>query len=117
MEDEVATLFYIQLLFIHLFFVVVVVVVVVVFPPTEVCLFLVSCLFYLFIYLFIFRVTPVAYGSSIGVKLELQLPAYATVVAMPDPSCVCDLHHSSPQCQILNPLSKTMDLNLHPHGC
>ena len=35
----------------------------------------------------------------LGVKLELQLPAYAT--AMPDPSLVCDLHHSSQQQQML----------------
>ena len=32
----------------------------------------------------------------LGVQSELQLPAYAT--AMPDPSCDCDLHHSSRQC-------------------
>ena len=41
-----------------------------------------------------------------GVKLELQLPAYATVTAMADPSCVCHLPHISWECQILNPLSK-----------
>ena len=40
------------------------------------------------------------------VESELQLPAYATATAMPDPSHICDLHHSSQQCQILNPLSK-----------
>ena len=35
-----------------------------------------------------------AYGSSQArVKLELQLPTYAT--AMQDLSCVCNLHHSS----------------------
>ena len=45
----------------------------------------------------------------LGVELELQLPAYATVTAMPDPSHVCDLHHSSQQCQILNPLSEVKD--------
>ena len=28
---------------------------------------------------------------------------------MPDPSCVCELHHSSWQCRILNPLSKDRD--------
>ena len=39
-----------------------------------------------------------------GVESELQLLATAT--ATRDPSCVCDLHHSSCQCQILNPLSK-----------
>ena len=43
------------------------------------------------------------------VKSELQLPAYATATAMPDPSCVCDLHHSSWQPWILNPLSKAKD--------
>ena len=43
---------------------------------------------------------------SLGGELELWLPAYATATAMPDPSCFCDLHHSSWQCQILNPLSR-----------
>ena len=28
---------------------------------------------------------------------------------MADPICVCDLHHSSQQCRILNPLSETRD--------
>ena len=41
------------------------------------------------------------------VKSELQLPATAT--AMPGPSCVCYLHHSSQQRQILNPLSEARD--------
>ena len=38
----------------------------------------------------------------LGIELELQLPA--TAMAMPDLSCICDLYHSSQQCQILNPL-------------
>ena len=38
----------------------------------------------------------------LGVQSELQLLAYITATAMPDPSCICDLHHSSQQCQILN---------------
>ena len=42
----------------------------------------------------------------LGVKLELQLLAYTTAKATPDPSWVCDLHHSSWQHQILNSLSK-----------
>ena len=44
----------------------------------------------------------------LGVQSELQLPAYttATATAMPDPSYVCNLGHSSWQCQILNLLSK-----------
>ena len=48
---------------------------------------------------------------KLGVKSELQLPAYTTATAMPDPSRVCNLHHSLPQCQILNPLSKARDWN------
>ena len=44
--------------------------------------------------------------GRLGVKLEMQLPAYATATATPDPSCVCNLHHSSWQHRILNPLSK-----------
>jgi len=40
---------------------------------------------------------------------ELQLLIYTTATATPDPSHVCNLHHSSWQCQILNPLSKARD--------
>ena len=45
----------------------------------------------------------------LGVELELQLPAYPTATAMPDQSHVCNLHHSSLQRQILNPLSEARD--------
>ena len=48
-------------------------------------------------------------GSRLGVESELQLPAYATATAMQDPSGICDLHHSSPQRQILNRLSEARD--------
>ena len=41
----------------------------------------------------------------LGVSSELQLPAYTRATAMPDLSRVCDQHHSSWQCWILNPLS------------
>ena len=73
--------------------------------------------FCLFIYLFIF----LAFSDlmllhlwhmevpRLGVQLELQMPAYTTATATWDPSCVCDLHHSSPQRWILNPLSKARD--------
>ena len=44
-----------------------------------------------------------------GVESELQLLAYATATATSDLSCVCDLHHSSWQCWILNPLSEARD--------
>jgi len=45
----------------------------------------------------------------LGVKLELQLPAYTTATATQDLSCVCNLHHSSLAMQILNPQSKARD--------
>ena len=62
---------------------------------------------------FFFLIACVAYESSQAwVKSDLQLPAYATSTAMQDPNHICDLHHSSQQCQILNP----QGLNLHPHG-
>ena len=48
--------------------------------------------------------------SKLGVKSELQLLATATV--MPDLSYVCDLHNSSQQHQILNPLSEARDQTL-----
>ena len=67
-----------------------------------------------------------AYGSSldrgpiraaevpwIGVLSELQLQAYATVTAMLDSHCICDLHHRLWQQQILNPLA---NIELYPHG-
>ena len=43
------------------------------------------------------------------IKSELQLPSFITAGATPDPSHLCDLHHSSRQCQILNPLGKARD--------
>ena len=45
----------------------------------------------------------------LGVKSELQLPAYTTATAKPDQSYVCDLHHSFWQHQIFNPLSEARD--------
>ena len=60
--------------------------------------------------LYLFMATPVAYGSSwVGVKLELELPAYATATAMPDQSGIFHLHHSSWQQEIFNALSKARD--------
>ena len=45
----------------------------------------------------------------LGVKSELRLLAYTTATATPDPSHICDLHYSSWQCGILNPLSEARD--------
>ena len=45
----------------------------------------------------------------LGVELELQPPAFARATAVQDPSRVCNLHHSSRQRRIVNPLSKGRD--------
>ena len=45
----------------------------------------------------------------LGVRLELQLPSYATTTATLDLSCVFDPHHGSRQHWILNILSKAGD--------
>ena len=47
--------------------------------------------------------------SGLRVKLDLQLPAYTTAIAMQNPSCVCDLPSISPHHQILKPLSEARD--------
>ena len=59
-------------------------------------------------YLFFFFFKPQKKFPG-SVKLQLQLLAYATAIAMPDPSQVCHLHHSSRQCRVLNPLSEARD--------
>ena len=45
----------------------------------------------------------------LGVESDLQLLAYATATAMQDPSCIFDLHRSSQQRQILDPLNVARD--------
>ena len=45
----------------------------------------------------------------LGVKWELQLPAYARATATWDLSGICELHHRSRQCQIVDPLSGVRD--------
>ena len=58
----------------------------------------------------LFRAMPKAYGSSqLAVESELLLLAYAIATAMSGPSCVCNVHYSSAQPRILNPLSKARD--------
>ena len=47
--------------------------------------------------------------TRLGVELELQQPAYATAPATLDLSCVYNLHHSSQQHRILNPLIRARD--------
>ena len=64
---------------------------------------------YVFIIYCLFRNPHHMEIPRLGIELELQLPAYTTAMATQDLSHVCDLHHSSRQCQILNPLSEARD--------
>ena len=61
---------------------------------------------WIFFFFCLFRATHLAYGGS---QATGQIRAYATATATPDPSCLCDLHHNSGQCWILNPLGKARD--------
>ena len=56
----------------------------------------------------VFRVSPMAYGSSQArgrIGARAALPACTTATAMPDPSRICNLRHSSWQRWISDPLS------------
>ena len=65
--------------------------------------------FILFIYVFLDLHLQHMEVPGLGVKSELQLPAYSTATATPDLKLVCKLYSSSQQCWILNPLSDTRD--------
>ena len=69
-----------------------------------------SLLLLLLFFVCFFRAAPVAYGSSQARgRIGAQLPAYTTATATQDVSCVCDLHHSSRQHWIFNPLRDARD--------
>ena len=63
---------------------------------------------FIFVFLSFFRAALAAMEVP-RLVVHLELPAYATSIAMWNQSHVCDLYHSSWQCQILNPLSKARD--------
>ena len=63
-------------------------------------LFICGCFCFLGLYLWHIAV------PRLGVEFELQLLACAASTAMRDLSCFCDLHHSSWQHWILNPLNE-----------
>ena len=68
------------------------------------------CLFFVFVFLvFLGLHSHHIEVPRLGVKSELQLPAYTTATVTQDLSHVCDLHHSSHQSQIPDPLSKARD--------
>ena len=65
--------------------------------------------FFFFFFFGLFRATPLAYGSSQARgPVGALAAAYTTATALPDLSCICDLH-SSWWHRILNPLSKSKD--------
>ena len=69
-----------------------------------------GALFFFFFFFFFLGSNPRHMEvPRLGVQLERQLPAYATATATRDPSHICDLHYSSRQHQILNPLSEAED--------
>ena len=58
----------------------------------------------------LFRATPVAYGSSQAQgPIRAAAAVYTTATTTWDLSHICDLYHSSGQCQILNLLSEARD--------
>ena len=63
------------------------------------------CIYFCFLGLHMLHVEV----PRLGVKSELRLLAYATATATWNPNQVCNLHHSSQQRQIFNPLSKARD--------
>ena len=71
------------------------------------------CFILVFLFLFVwfgFFLGPHLWDVEVprlGVESELLLPARAT--AVPDLSCVCDLHHSSRPRRILDLLSRARD--------
>ena len=66
--------------------------------------------FYLFIY-FVFLGLHLWHMEvpRPGIKSELQLLAYATATVMQDLNHDCELHYSSWQCWMLNPLCEARD--------
>ena len=62
-------------------------------------------------FFFLFWVAPVVYGifQAKGRLGGTALPAYTTAKATQDLSHVCDLHHSSQQRRISDPLSEARD--------
>ena len=79
------------------------------FPPPHL---IISFLFFLsFFFFLLFRASLMAYGGpqARGRIGTVATGLHTTATAMQDSSLVCDLHHTSRQCRIPNPLSKARD--------
>ena len=66
-------------------------------------------LFFFFFFCFLGPYLPHMEFPRLKVQSELWQLTYVTATETQDPSCFCDLHHSSRQCWVLNPLSKARD--------
>ena len=79
---------------------------------TPECSFVVLIVFFFF-FLFLFLGLNLWHIEvpRLGVQSEPYLLAYPTATTMPDPSHICELHHSLWQSQIINPLSEARDQN------
>ena len=61
-------------------------------------------------FFFLFKARPVAYGGTLSRgPIRALAPGLVTATATQDPSRVCNLHHSSQQCQNLNSLREARD--------
>ena len=76
------------------------------FPPLQSILMLTELIHDINVYVFLGPHTQHTEVPRLGVKLELWLLAYTITTTSWNPSCICDLPHSSQQHQILNPLSE-----------
>ena len=74
------------------------------------CPFCYSCsaLLFFFFFLICFLGLHLQHMEVPRLRVELEL-AYTTATAMHDLNCLCNLHHSWQQHQILNPLSEARD--------
>ena len=68
----------------------------------------ISFAFFPFLSFCLFRAALGAYGGS-QARGQIRAAAVTTITGTPDPSCIFELHHSSWQHWILNPLSEARD--------
>ena len=79
-------------------------------------LFISTINFYLSISIFLGPNLQYMEVPKLGVESELQLPAYDTATAMPDPNHVCSIHHRLMAMLDSYPSKQGQGWNPHPHG-
>ena len=91
-------------------------------PSLKKCLFLIGQVFWVFFFFCILALHPQhmevpqdsipIWSYSCWPTPQPQQYGISAASAMSDQSCICDLHHSSQQCQILHPLGEARDRTL-----